>query len=499
MKHRHNLSHYKLATGNQGYLIPVGCYEALPGDLLRDHTTVFMRTSPLLAPVMHPVHVTIHKWFVPLRILWDDFENFITGGEDGEDASVHPYITSPVDTGFGISSLADYLGVAPTAPSLQVSALPFRAYNTIFNEWYRDTQLQPLKVAVVKTSGSDTITSTGLLQRAWEKDRFTSARPEPQLGPEVTVPLGSSAPVISDESIPTFIRSDETGSDLQLSGNVAGNGGTLFGPGGFPTQGTLMFGDNTGLETDLSDATAATINELREAFAIQRFQENRSRYGGRYPEYLRMMGVNPRDSRLQRPEYLGGGKQTLQFSEVLQTTPAEIDEEATPVGNMAGHGINATSSRPVRYYVEEHGLVMTLLSVKPVTMYSQGVSPMWNRKTKFDYFQQELQHIGQEEIPIKEVYAGSLTPDAKFGFNDRYDSYRRIESKIAGEMHNTQDHWHMARIFGTEPALNADFIRANPTDRVYAAGSTQHQLLFMVNHNIKAKRLVARTGNSFIR
>lgn len=496
MKYRHNLSHYKLGTGNQGYLIPVGCYEALPGDLIRDHSTVFMRTSPLLAPVMHPVHVTIHKWFVPTRILWEDFENFITGGEDGENASVHPYITTPAVTGFAEGSLADYLGVTPDVPNLQVSALPFRAYNTIFNEWYRDTQLQPLKVAVSKASGSDTVTSTGILQRAWEKDRFTSARPDPQLGPEVTVPLGDTAPL---ERIPNAPVSHvyQAGNNTLVGVDVleTNTGGVTW----LPPATNVSIDNHDAMRVDLSDATAATINELREAFAIQRFQENRSRYGGRYPEYLRMMGVNPRDSRLQRPEYLGGGKQTLQFSEVLQTAPAEIDSETTPVGNMAGHGINATSSRPVRYYAEEHGFVITLLSVKPVTMYAQGISKMWSRQTKFDYFQPELQHIGQEAVKVKEVYAAAADPNLEFGWNDRYDDYRRIESSISGEMRTTQQQWHMARIFSSEPALNADFIRANPTDRIYAAGSTQDQLLFMVNHKIHAKRLVAPTGNSFIR
>lgn len=488
-----NLSHYKNATFNQGYLIPMGCVEVLPGDIFRHSTSLLLRTSPLLAPVMHPVHASIHHWFVPTRLIWEDFEKFITGGEDGDDASVAPTVTINSGSGWAVGSLAQYLGLPAGVDDLTVSALPFRAYNLIFNEWYRDTQLQA-KVAVSKASGADSTTATSLIRRNWEKDRFTSARPDPQLGTAVTVPLGDSAPVVSDGSVPTMIRSDNSGTERQLHGRTAGGGGDVFGTGGFGgAEGTLKWGGNTGLEVDLASATAATINQLREAWAIQRFMENRNRAGGRYPEYLRMLGVNYSDSRLQRPEYLGGGRQTVQFSEVLQTAPAVIDTEETPVGNMAGHGIGALRSNKYQRYFEEHGYVMTLVSVKPITGYFQGIPKMFLRTSKYDYWQKELQHIGMQEVYKQELWAAS-TPGSVFGYQDAYDEYRRIENSVAGEFATTLDFWHMMREFSSEPSLNSTFIQADPTDRVYAAGSSSHQLLAMANHSLKAKRLVAASG-----
>lgn len=491
----HNLSHYKLLTCNQGPLIPCGIMEVLPGDKFFHKTSMLIRTSPLLAPVMHPVHASVHHWFVPLRLLWTNWESFITGGENGEDATTPPTITINTGSGLAIGSLGDYLGLPTGVDDITVSALPFRAYNLIYNEWYRDEQLQS-KIAISKGDGTDSTTSTTLLYRNWEKDRFTSARPDPQLGPEVTMPLGTTAPVVSNSA------------DVLLSGGtVANQRWRTTGSGSARTyietaaadDTPIQFGAESGLEADLSEASAATINELRFAFAVQRFMENRSRYGGRYVEYLRGLGVNPSDARLQRPEYLGGGKQTIQFSEVLQTAPASIDEDETPVGNLAGHGIGAMGSRKYRRFFEEHGFVISLLSVKPVTMYTQGIPKLWSRETKFDYWQPELQHIGQQEVLNKEIYAAHSQPNGTHGWQDQYDEYRHQFSSIAGEFRTTQDTWHMGRIFESDTALNSAFVTANPTDRIYATGSSAHQLYVMANHSIQARRLLSSTGSSFIR
>lgn len=490
-----NLSHYKNATFNQGYLIPMGLMEVLPGDIFRHKTSMLLRTTPLLAPVMHPVHASIHHWFVPTRLIWEDFEKFITGGEDGDDASVAPTVTVNTGTGWAVGSLADYFGLPTGVDDLTVSALPFRAYNLIFNEWYRDTQLQS-KVAISKASGADATTATALIRRNWEKDRFTSARPDPQLGAAVTMPLGTEAPVRGLGMAP--------GASYASTPAVRETGGVsvTYSGGASPidtgTNRLYVEEDdaNSGypkIFADLSEATAATINQLREAWAIQKFMENRNRAGGRYPEYLRLLGVNYSDSRLQRPEYLGGGRQTVQFSEVLQTAPAEIDTEETPVGNMAGHGIGALGSNRYQRYFEEHGYVITLVSVKPITGYFQGIPKLWSRSTKYDYWQKELQHIGMQEVYKKEIWAAA-SPTAVLGYQDAYDDYRRIENSVAGEFRTTLNFWHMMREFSGEPSLNSAFIQADPTDRVYATGSSSHQILAMANHSVKAKRLIAASG-----
>jgi hypothetical protein len=243
---------------------------------------------------------------------------------------------------------------------------------------------------------------------------------------------------------------------------------------------------------DLTNATAASINDLREAFALQRYAEARMRYGARYSEYLRYLGIKSSDARLQRPEYLGGGKQTLQFSEIIQAA-GTTDGSATGVGDLKGHGIGALRSNRYRRFFEEHGYVITLMSVMPKTMYMNGLPRTWSRTTKEDFFQKELQHIGQQEVLNKEVYAQHSTPGGTFGYQDRYDEYRRSESTIAGDFRDTLDHWHMARVFTSDPTLNSTFITANPTDRIFQSTSTD-SLWIMANHSIQARRMVSKLG-----
>lgn len=494
----HNLSHYKLLSCNQGQLIPCGLTEVLPGDTFQHATSALVRVSPLLAPVMHPVRVKIHHWFVPTRIIWDDWENFITGGPDGDNASVPPTITFGGGSGAAEGSLADYLGVTPGVNNLTVSALPFRAYAMIFNEWYRDQDLQT-ELVISKASGNDTTTSTALQNICWEKDYFTSARPWTQKGPEVSLPLTGDAPVKGIGKLnqtwstgpASFYETDETTTSSYAKYRYVGVGGGA--PETFAIEEDPNNAGFPGIFADLSGVTAATVNELRTAMAVQRFEEMRARYGSRYTEYLRALGVRSSDARLQRPEYLGGGKQTIQFSEVLQTA-----EGTNPVGELRGHGIGALRTNRYRRFFEEHGYVLTFISVQPKTIYAQGVNRLWNRATKYDYFQRELQHIGQQPIYNREVYAAHTTPAGTFGYQDRYDEYRRQESSIAGEFRSTLNFWHMARIFGSSPSLNADFVKSNPTDRIYAVPS-EDTLWIMANHSIRARRIVSPVGTSFIK
>lgn len=482
-----SLSHYKLFTCDMGELVPIALTEVLPGDTVQQSTSALIRVSPLLSPVMHPVRVRIHHWFVPYRIIWDEWEDFITGGPNGMSVPVFP--TKSSGAGFAEGSLADYFGIPPSVGSLSVSALPFRAYALIFNEFYRDQDLVT-ELTISKASGVDSTTSVGLLNCAWEKDYFTSARPWTQKGPEVTVPLGSYADVVTDG---TDITATAGGIGPR---NLLWNSANSVNHSGAATGGSSgMQWANTGMRADLSTATGVSINDLREAFALQRYEEARARYGSRYTEYLRYLGVRSSDARLQRPEYLGGGRQTIQFSEVLQTG-TNFDANSG-VANLKGHGIGAMRSNRYRRYFEEHGVVVSIMSVLPKTIYASGLPRMWSRTVKEDFWQKELQHIGQQEVLNKEVYAAHATPNGVFGYQDRYDEYRRSESGIAGEFRSTLNYWHMARIFGTTPALNNTFVQANPTKRVLASSATDG-LYVMANHSIQARRLVAGKGSSFI-
>jgi hypothetical protein len=491
-----SLSHYRLFSTDMGQLVPIGLTEVLPGDTFQHSTSMLVRVSPMLAPVMHPVNVRVHHWYVPFRLLWDNWESFITGGEDGFDQSEFPTITlAAADRAVG--SLADYLGVPPEydppASDLVVSALPFRAYGLIFNEWYRDQDLVTA-LEVSTEDGDDTVTNQALQNVAWERDYFTSARPFTQKGPDISLPLTGEAKVTgigkdnqsySSPNTPIY-ETDADGTRLYV------------GASGFSQSMHLEEDPNNpgypNIRADLSNVSATNVNDLRLAFALQRYEEARARYGSRYTEYLRYLGVRSSDARLQRPEYLGGGKQTLQFSEVLQTAPDAQSE----VGDLKGHGIGAMRSNRYRRYFEEHGFVVSLCSVRPQSMYTQGLHKLWNRRTKEDYWQKELQHIGQQEIANKEIYAESETPDGVFGYQDRYEEYRRIPSNIAGEFRTDElNFWHMGREFADEPVLNESFITSVPTKRIHAT-QTNDVLWCMANHSIQARRLVAATGKSYI-
>jgi len=498
-RNKFSLSYYKLLSMNIGQLIPCGLTEVLPGDTLQHATSALLRCSPLVTPVMHPVHVRIHHWYVPNRLVWSDWENFITGGPDGNNASVFPTIDMG-GSGAAVGSLADYLGVPTGVAGLDVNALPFRGYAMIWNEWYRDQDLQS-KLTIDVTDGADTTTSTALQNVAWEKDYFTSARTFEQKGPAVTVPLGTTAPVMG-VGFPTAA----SGATSQPAKGVTAAydwDGTqpAFTTASDPLRvkaNTTGAGARPQVFADLSNASAVTVNVLREALSIQRFEEARARYGSRYTEYLRYLGIRSSDARLQRPEYLGGGKQTIQFSEVLQTAPTDLDDDPQPVGQLRGHGIAALRSNRYRRFFEEHGYVFSFMSVRPKTIYAQGLFRTWNRRVKEDFWQKELQHIGQQEVQYKEVYAAHATPEDRFGYQDRYDDYRRSESQVAGEFRtSTLDDWHMARIFSSDPALNADFIKCVGTDRNFAIPS-EDTLYVMANHSIQARRLVAQVGSSFI-
>lgn len=514
-RNKFSLSYHKLLSATMGNLIPIGLTEVLPGDSFRHGTQLLLRTMPLLAPVMHPVSVKIHHFFVPHRLIWEEFEDFITGGPDGLNDAVFPTITLGGGSGAAINSLADYLGCPTGVNNLEVSALPFRAYTAIFNEFYRDQDLVS-KRALSLASGADSTTATSLAVGAWEKDYFTSARDFEQKGADIIIPIGDEAPLLQTEApvfgltIPDGVSSADNGQDwgvvvgednagastlktFQTAINIESQGSSAGTAGVVGTnRRPYMRTDLTNVVVDLASASGISVNDLREALAMQRFQEARARYGSRYTEYLRYLGVTSSDARLQRPEYLGGGKEIIQFSEVLQTA----EGSGTTVGEMRGHGISALRTNRYLRFFEEHGYVLSLLIVRPKSIYAQGLPRTWNRRTKDDFFQVELQTIGQQEILNKEVYAAHASPNARFGWQDRYDEYRRSESSIAGEFRDTTlDHWHMARIFGSSPALNSSFVTCDPTTRIFPIENVDHMYI-LAKHSIQARRLLQKVGIS---
>lgn len=503
-RNKFSLSHYNLASMKMGPLYPAGLTEVLPGDTVQMSTSALVRLSPLMRPVMHPVHVLLHHWFVPTRLVWDNWETFITGGTNAQVSNPPAYPVMRFNT-IGINAMANYMGLPNGAYNaehdgpLEVSAIPFRMYNLIVNEFYRDQDLVP-ELVINKGDGLDTDTDRGLVNVAWEKDYFTTARPWAQKGPDVMLPFGDRAPVVPREpkpGYPLFESSNDPGVAFQVSIDDE----TLKSGVG-AADGEMQWFDPA-LEADLSGATAVDVNTVRRVFALQRYQEARARYGSRYTEYLRYLGVTPSDARLQRPEYVGGGKQTIQFSEVLQTAPvydSEEEELVGDVGDLKGHGISAVRTRRARKFIPEHGYIFTLMSVRPKTIYMQGVPRHWLRRTKEDYWQKELQHIGQQEIYNQEIFAPQTLEDRwlPFGWQDRYDEYRRTESRVSGDFRTINNDWHLARIFSDPPVLNNDFVTSNPTDRVFADQSGDDTLWCMINHSIQARRMVAAKGTSYI-
>lgn len=516
-----SLSHYKLATMDMGQLVPVSWFEALPGDTIQMQTSAFVRVAPTLAPIMTPCHVNFMTFSVPLRLLWDNgpddnWENFITGGPDGLNVAVPPYYTIPSGSTVPTGSLADYLGI-PAGESfssdVDISAFPFRAYFKIWNEYFRDQDLQGEAGIGNEVEGGKIADFTGNLlwppySVSWKKDYFTVARPWEQKGPAVSVPVNlttdGGSPLISAQ---TTISGGQFSGSVRLTSESDGDGNTTY--GGLQGSGSTIVpttkttqGAFTGsiARSPFSATTTVTwngdtqtqggilVDDIREAFALQRFEEARALFGSRYVEYLRYLGVRSSDARLQRPEYLGGGSQVIQWSEVVQTA-----EGTDPVGTLRGHGVSGGRTRRWRRFFEEHSIVMTLAFIRPIALYMQGLPRAWSRQIKEDYWQKELQHIGQQEVLNKELYAVGADPGGVFGYMDRYDEYRSVQNTICGDFRTTLDYWHLGRNFANQPVLNSDFIVCNPSKRVFAE-QTAHEFYCMFLHSVQARRLISRKG-----
>lgn len=484
---KHNLSHYKLLTGDMGYLYPVAAMEVLPGDTFRHSTQTVIRMQPLLTPLLHPVHVRLHHWYIPNRLIWDGWEKFITGQEEGQ----HPSIDSPQEG----DTLLDYMGVPPTPTNpFQVNALPLRAYNKVWNEFFRDQDID--------TERTEDQTDIPFVR--WEKDYFTTARQYAQSGQ-----LSEAASIIFAQDVPV------SGIGLfNLAAFTAGQSSKVTGGGTENWTGTNVTSSGTAVDNKIhieedqanpgypnvrlpagSVAGTMDINEWRRAMAAQKYREHRNRFGSRYTDYLRYLGIKPSDSRLDRPEYLGGGKQLVSFSEVLQT----VDDTTNniPLGYQGGHGIASARTGSYRRFFEEHGWVISTLSVRPRSMYSQATKRSFIRSTKEDYWQLENEALGEQPVLTRELYGDTSANTNVFGYVPRHSDYRQEPSTVSAGMRKTEyNMWHMSREFTADPQLNPAFLECDPTKRIWRS-QNDPQMYILSQHRIAARRLVRKFARTF--
>lgn len=465
-----NLSYEKLFTCDMGELIPVMCDEAVPGDVFEIGNQAMIRFQPMVAPMMHEVNAYVHYYFVPYRLLWSDWEDFVTGGRLGTDASVLPR-WNPANTAVG--SLWDYLGF-PTG-IVPTDALPLdfvrSGYNFIYNEYYRDQNL----IAEIP------LTNEAIKLRAWEKDYFTSALPWQQRGTAPALPIsGTSSAVWTTVNI-----TDPGGTQVspRVSSSLVGENRFGYTPG---TANNNLLGALNSNTVDLGAATTFNVSDLRLAFQIQKWLERNARAGARYTEFLKAhFGVAPRDDRLDRPEYIGGTKSPIIVSEVLKTST----DGTSPQGTMAGHGIGVSNSYVGKYHVQEFGLIMGIMSIMPKAVYSQGIDRQWLRRTKYDFYSPEFANLSEQAIERAELYATAVGADNRtiFGYQGRYDEMRVKRNMYCGDMRESFNYWHLGRIFGSAPLLNASFIECVPDKRVFAV-TTQDEIIVNFGNSIKAIR-----------
>lgn len=470
---------------NAADLVPIYVDEVLPGDTFNFHATIFCRMATPIYPLMDNLHLDTFFFFVPNRLVWDNWQKFMGQQNNPGDSTSFaiPTHQSP-NGGYAVGSLQDYMGL-PTVGQVgggnhfHHSALPLRSYNLIFQEWFRDQNLVN-QVTVDKGDSGDNIANYTLLKRGKRHDYFTSCLPWTQKGTAVSIPIAGTAPVVSTgNGQPTFTTSGTSEGTFGIGAAGDGTYNKLVHNGGTNhlETGNLIWSD-TKLVADLSTTTSATINQLRQSFQIQKLLERDARGGTRYTEIVQAhFGVKSPDARLQRPEYLGGGSTPVGIHPVTQTSQTGLTGGTTPLGHLSGFAAAISRNNGFSASFTEHGYIIGLASVRADLTYQQGLHKMWSRSTRYDFYFPAFAMLGEQAVLNKEIYCdGSANDDNVFGYQERWAEYRHFPSRVSGLMRSTAsgtlDGWHLAQRFNTLPTLNSTFItEAPPMDRVLAVGA----------------------------